>query len=139
MKSFANFSDVALLKKNKLKITKNRIAVLNVLQNSFKPLNHSEIMESLDNSQHWDRVTVYRILSEFTDKKLIKTLHSNERMTYFELIKPLEEQHAHWVCEKCGKIECLKEDSYEFSIKKSDVFFINSIEILIKGNCGNCH
>ncbi|MCB1141088.1 MAG: transcriptional repressor [Leptospiraceae bacterium] len=126
------------LKKNKLKITKNRLAVLDILQQSEKPLNHSEIMEKLDSNQNWDRVTIYRTLGEFEEKKLIKSLLSSERITYFELVDTLNE-HAHIYCENCGKLECLREDMFSFSLKNPELFSISTVEILVKGTCKDCH
>lgn len=125
------------LKKNNLKITKTRLAVLNILQKSPKPLNHSEIMGLLDSEQNWDRVTIYRTLGEFEEKKLIKSLLSSDRITYFEFSETFD-HHAHIFCESCGKMECLKESMFQFSLKDSVGYSLNSVEILVKGICKDC-
>jgi Fur family ferric uptake transcriptional regulator len=125
------------LRDNHLKITKTRVAVFNILLSSQKPLSHSEIMEKLDTEKTWDRVTIYRTLSEFEEKKIIKTLLSKERTTFFEIIDTLKE-HAHITCEICGKMECLIDEMFHFAIKEAGDYQIRSVEILVKGICGNC-
>ena len=125
------------LRDNHLKITKTRVAVFNILLSSNKPLSHSEIMEKLDSEKAWDRVTIYRTLSEFEEKKIIKSLLSKERTTFFEIIDTLKE-HAHITCEICGKMECLIDEMFHFAIKKVGEYQIRSVEILVKGICRNC-
>ncbi len=125
------------LRDNHLKITKTRVAVFNILLTSHKPLSHSEIMEKLDTDKSWDRVTIYRTLSEFEEKKIIKSILSKERTTFFEINDTLKE-HAHITCEMCGKMECLIDEMFHFSIKEAGTYQIRSVEILVKGVCGNC-
>ncbi|MCC6275002.1 MAG: transcriptional repressor, partial [Leptospiraceae bacterium] len=69
-----------------LKVTRSREAVISVLQNSSNPLTHLELMEKLPKDESWDRVTVYRTLSELEEKKVLRSVSSNERITYFELV-----------------------------------------------------
>jgi len=125
------------LKENHLKITKARVAVFKILATSRKPLSHSDIMEMLDSEKNWDRVTIYRTLSEFEEKKIVKSLLSKERTTYFEIMDSMSE-HAHITCEVCGKMECLLDEMFDFSIKKACDYQIKTVEILVKGICGNC-
>lgn len=126
-----------LLRNHNLKVTKSRIEVLKVLKSSHKPLNHSEIMEKLDRSHSWDRVTIYRTLGEFIEKKIVKSILSLDRVTYFELIDSHSE-HAHISCLECGKMECLDENEYKFILENSKGFEVKSTEILIKGICKEC-
>lgn len=127
----------AILKIHNLKITKSRLEVLRVLKQSTKPLTHSEIMEKLDRSQNWDRVTIYRTLGEFTEKKIVKSILNIDRVTYFELVDSHPE-HAHLSCLECGKVECLEENEYKFVLENSKGFEVRSIEILLKGICREC-
>jgi Fe2+ or Zn2+ uptake regulation protein len=68
-----------ILHRADLKITRSRLEVLKILYHTHKPITHTYIMEHLPEKDTWDRVTVYRTLSEFTEKKIIKSLPSNER------------------------------------------------------------
>ncbi|MDX1958408.1 MAG: Fur family transcriptional regulator [Leptospiraceae bacterium] len=126
-----------ILKNNNLKITKSRIAVLELLSESSKPITHSEIMENLADAENWDRVTIYRTLGEFEEKKIVKTILSNDRVTYFELQDSLHE-HAHLSCDSCGKMTCLNKEQFHFSIGEIVEFKLNRVEILLKGICKNC-
>jgi Fur family transcriptional regulator, ferric uptake regulator len=132
-----NQDSIDALKNHNLKVTKSRLEVLKVLQESEKPLTHSEIMERLDHSQNWDRVTIYRTLGEFSEKNLIKSLMSQDRVTYFEL-SGTHPGHAHVTCLDCGVMECLDEGDYQFSLKDGREFSVQSVEILVKGICKDC-
>ncbi len=126
-----------ILRSHNLKVTRSRIEVLKILQSSHKPLSHSEIMEKLDRSHSWDRVTIYRTLGEFIEKKIVKPVLSLDRATYFELLDS-QSEHAHISCLECGKMECLEQDEYKFILEKSRGFEVRSTEILIKGICKEC-
>ena len=128
-----------ILHKADLKITRSRLEVLKILYHTHKPITHTYIMEHLPEKDTWDRVTVYRTLSEFTEKKIIKSLPSNERITYFEIKNEAKPEHSHLVCDSCGKMECFNEDSYKFQFKKNvQDFRVRSLEIIIRGLCKNC-
>ena len=127
-----------ILHKSDLKITRNRMEVLRLFYNSNKPITHNYVMEHLPEAENWDRVTIYRTLSEFAEKKIIRQLISNDRVSYFELIKD-ESSHGHFVCDICGKIECLKSDSLKVEITKQNFKYqIFSFEVLAHGKCGEC-
>lgn len=135
-----NFQDddiISVLKENHLKITKTRVAVYKLLINSTKPLSHSEITELLKGESTFDRVTIYRTLSEFEEKQIARSLLSSERTMYFEIKEPFKE-HAHITCEVCGKMECLLDENFHFSIKETGSYQVTSVDILVKGKCGEC-
>lgn len=72
-------------------------------------------------------------------KKIIKSLPSNERITYFEIKNETKPEHSHLVCDVCGKMECFSEDSYKFHFKENTQDFrVRSLEIIIRGLCKNC-
>ena len=88
-----------ILHRADLKITRSRLEVLKILYNSQKPITHTYIMDHLPEKDNWDRVTIYRTLSEFTEKKIIKSLPSSERVTYFEIKNETKTEHSHLVCD----------------------------------------
>ncbi|MCB1180173.1 MAG: transcriptional repressor [Leptospiraceae bacterium] len=128
---------IETLKRNKLKVTKSRVEVLNILQNSRKPLTHSEIMGKLDHSQNWDKVTIYRTLGELENRNVLKSFLNKERITFFVFFD-LKKEHGHISCEKCGRLECIPSDSFELIWKKPDDFKVESIELIIRGYCKDC-
>ncbi|MCP5497493.1 MAG: transcriptional repressor [Leptospiraceae bacterium] len=127
-----------VLKEKGLKATKTRIEVLNLLQKSKKPLNHSQVMEMLPGGYQWDRVTIYRTLSEFEDRSIINSLLSKERITYFEIKNIKAENHSHLICDNCGSIECLKKDFIDLSSLTINGFKVKTVEISYRGLCKSC-
>src|ERR1700733_4912557 len=100
-----------LLRKAKLRRTPVRAGVIEVLAKSSRPLGAVEILEKLP--PHTDAVTVYRTLNTFTKEKVIHRVRSEDRVWRYALggesSKSSPHHHPHFVCEECGKVECLKD------------------------------
>ncbi|GBF51791.1 FUR family transcriptional regulator [Leptospira ryugenii] len=132
-----------ILKQIGLKVTKNREKVISILQESNRPLNHQEIMEKLPKDESWDRVTIYRALADLEEKDLLNSLHSTDRVTYFELKKDdgkhNSKVHGHLICNQCGRIECVEEawDGIPTS-KQLNGFRAESVEVVFRGKCKIC-
>lgn len=132
-----SFEDV--LHNADLKITRSRLEVLKIFYLAKKPLTHQSIMDDLPKNESWDRVTIYRTLSEFSEKKILKLLISNDRISYFEL-RQHEKSHGHFFCYDCGKIECLHDTMIDVNIKfNHSKHLIQSFEILVTGKCEACN
>lgn len=121
-----------------LKVTRARTTILRILHQASKPINHTDIMDELPKDKQWDKVTVYRTLSEFEEKRIVKSLNSGNRSKYYEFIETGGFQHhAHRFCNRCGKLQCLDLPNIEDWVKQQD-FLIQDIEILIRGVCRTC-
>jgi Fur family transcriptional regulator, ferric uptake regulator len=121
-----------------LKITRSRMEVLRLFYKIKKPVTHHYVMDNLPLEENWDRVTIYRTLSEFSEKNILRQLISSDRLSYFELKKE-NHYHGHFVCNQCGSIECLNEKIITVSFKIEDSKYkIDSYEILLTGICGDC-
>ncbi|TGN14349.1 Fur family transcriptional regulator [Leptospira ilyithenensis] len=132
-----------ILKKIGLKVTKNREKVISILQDSRRPLNHQEIMEKLPKDESWDRVTIYRALADLEEKNILNSLHSADRLTYFELKeeggRTVSLAHGHLICNVCGKIECIDDPWNGIpSTKQLKGFSTDSVEIVFRGTCKSC-
>jgi Fur family ferric uptake transcriptional regulator len=129
-----------ILKKAGLKVTKNREELIQVLQNTHKPLSHQEIMELLPHEKSWDRVTIYRALSDLEEKNIIKTLLSGDRVTFFELKETVHhgENHAHLVCNICSTVECVSTIPGKLPFQNDMEFEVSSIEMVLRGKCKSC-
>lgn len=130
---------IEILKAVGLKITKNREQVISILQDSDRPLNHQEIMEKLPKGQSWDRVTIYRALADLEEKKILNTMLSGDRVTYFELKEKLSlhNHHGHIICDSCGLIECV--DDLDNHVPKTlNGFKIQTMEVTFHGQCKTC-
>ena len=89
-----------MLKNNGFKITAARLEILKIFSTINKPVNASFIFNKL--IKKTNEVTVYRIISSFEEKGLLKKVDLRKDSTYFELNA---DHHHHMVCVKCGEIE----------------------------------
>src|SRR5215813_11076562 len=99
-----------LLKRAKLRRTPVRGGTLEVLARASRPLGAVEILEKLP--PHTDAVTVYRTLNTYTKKGVAHRVRGEDRVWRYALGDPHDSaphQHPHFVCEECGKVECLRE------------------------------
>lgn len=133
----------AALVKSKLRRTPVRAGVLEVLAKSARPLGAVEILEKLP--PHTDAVTVYRTLNTFTKKNVIHRIRGEDRVWRYALGDPehtTAHQHPHFVCEDCGKVECLKDAAIPHDFVKSlgvgPRYKTNYPEVVLHGICPKC-
>jgi Fur family ferric uptake transcriptional regulator len=100
----------AQLKASGLKRTPMRVAVMELLGRATGPLAAPQVLEALPDTA--DTVTVYRTLNTLTDKKLLHRVRGDDRVWRYALSahagRPRHD-HAHFVCEECGSVECLRD------------------------------
>lgn len=128
-----------ILKSLKLKITPARVAVLELLSISDKPLSVEDIYKKLARKDI-NNVTVYRTLASFKEKGLVKEVYLNKDFVSYELAA---HHHHHIVCNGCGDIEdidlCLDNQTVSGITKQSKKF--SSIEdhsLEFFGTCKKC-
>ena len=126
-----------------LRRTPVRAGVLDILQKSSRPLGAVEILEKLP--PHTDAVTVYRTLNTFTGKNVLHRVRGEDRVWRYALGDPQEtaaHQHPHFVCESCGKVECLKgaeiPEGFVRSLGVAAAYAIRYPEVLLHGLCPKC-
>lgn len=88
-----------ILKNSNLKITKNRLLVLEFLILNSKPLSVEDIFKKLKTA---DQVTIYRILNQFVLKDIVYQTDFRSGKAYFEF---QNHHHHHIVCKDCGHFE----------------------------------
>ena len=99
-----------------LKLTSARKELLEILSAEKKPISFDDIKNKIS----MDKATFYRNISKFeTDKK-----------RYYEI---QNSPHAHFICNSCNYIECLKDSSF---IKLEGYKVLDTI---FKGICKNCN
>jgi Fe2+ or Zn2+ uptake regulation protein len=128
-----------ILKKNKLKSTRQRILLLEAIINSEKVFSANSLHERIKNRM--DLVTIYRILSILLEKKIIREIVSNETTKFYELSCEHNPVHPHFICDKCKNIICLGEiDRKEIANleKYSEDNLIKTIIIQFTGTCNKC-
>ena len=108
-----------------LKATPNRIALLQYIYDAKQPLSYEDIKGVLV----MDKATFYRNMAKFEEALLIKGIESTDKRRYYEFHHGSE--HAHFVCNDCGKVECLDEGAVDIPGYRVD-------NIVLKGSCSLC-
>ncbi len=94
-----------LLSHHGINKTKSKISILLKLSQSPEPLSAQQIHEQLESC---DLSTVFRTLSQFKEKNLVREVNLDEGFLRFQLILDNDEKdphHHHYVrCRNCGKI-----------------------------------
>lgn len=119
-----------LLKKNNLKITKQRLEILNLINK----LDDDATIKNISNETKIDNSTMYRIIELFLEKNIIeKNLNCNDEI-YFKI----KEKHIHYIkCIKCHKKEKIEICPIENIEEKG--FKILNHKIEIDGICNDCN
>ncbi|MDE6480255.1 MAG: transcriptional repressor [Muribaculaceae bacterium] len=123
-----------------VKPTANRILVLKELAKSSHPINLADLEISL---HPMDKASIFRVLELFSDKDIIHVIEDGSRSLKYELCHGMDhhsvsDQHAHFYCEKCGVVECLKEIDLP-SIAMPEKYKVKSVNLMFKGICPNCN
>lgn len=129
------------LKKNGLKNTKHRSAILNILDMSCQPIAAEQIFhETMKMNLSINLSTVYRTLEILSDKNLVtKLIIDGDNRTLFEINHMLHKHHL--ICLGCKKIlaveHCPLED-YEIILAKETNYTIAGHKLDIYGYCPEC-
>jgi len=103
-----------------------RQLVIEALSNANMPLTQEDIKRQIADA---DKVTVYRTLNKLLEIGLVRKFEEEGR-SFFELALDF---HAHFICEKCKTIECIKISKnilpHSYTLK----------DVLFKGICQNCN
>jgi len=136
-----------LLKKNGLKVTTQRIAILEVLKS--KPDKHLTAEEIYDYvKKKYPEIglaTVYRTIQLLSELNLIDKLNLDDGYVRYEIgRKSCEEtshHHHHLICLDCGKIYAFQDDlleTLEERIMETMGFAVQDHEVKMFGHCKEC-
>lgn len=128
------------IKRAKLRCTASRIAVLQLLAECDVPQSHAEVSDSLV-PQGYDKSTLYRCLVEMSDAKLLSRLELGDhawRFAYHRGKEHHREDHPHFVCVDCGKVECLPDVKVQVQPKRGTKAPAQITEVTLKGHCDEC-
>ena len=120
MDKIINLTDIT-----NIKLTTARKSILELLINSNKPLSYEDMKENIS----MDKATFYRNITIFEEENLISSFESNDKKRYFEIKK---NQHSHFICSSCSKVECIHE-KLDFNLPEYKIE-----NIIIKGICKDC-
>ncbi len=92
-------SEREILRKNHLKSTPTREAVLSLLKSNHSPFSVEDIYTSIECA---DKVTIYRTVKDLALKGIINQVDLGASRAYFEYS---HSHHHHLVCTNCEKVE----------------------------------
>lgn len=136
-----------LLKSNGLKVTTQRVAILDVLQSRpDKHLTAEEIYEHVkEQYPEIGLATVYRTIQVLSDLHLIDKLNLDDGYTRYEIGSGHEAKeahhHHHLICLGCGAVMSFQDDmleTLEQRIEESMGFHTVDHEVKLYGYCNKC-
>lgn len=136
-----------LLKGKGLKVTNQRIAILEVLQERpGRHLTAEEIYEFVkEDYPDIGLATVYRTIQLLSELELIDKLNLDDGYARYEVGKsgkiPTSHRHHHLICLECGKVISFEDDlleTLENRIKELMEFEVKDHEVKLYGNCKDC-
>jgi Fur family ferric uptake transcriptional regulator len=130
------------LKEHHLRVTPIRLELLSYFTKERRAISHADI--ELHYNHQLDRVTIYRTLNSFIENGLIHKVSDNSAIAKFALCNHKdcahnhEDNHVHFKCIICEKIECLHQLSIpNFNLPKN--YSITAANLLIEGKCASCN
>lgn len=125
-----------------LRSTAPRVAVLRELQAARAPLSHAELVEALGH-EGYDRVTIYRNLTDLTEAGLVARADLGDHVWRFELKReggPHAGSHPHFTCTECGAVTCLPEEVVKVASARGAPKSVaaRKVEIQLRGLCDRC-
>ncbi len=120
-----------------------RQAVLDLLGRQGCALSAFEIEAELDRSQRRvARASIYRVLEELEQLKLVGRVEVGQGIARFEPLHPGgDHHHHHFVCNRCGELVPFSDDELEKAIDRVALrldFDVSDHDITLRGSCRAC-
>ena len=125
-----------LLRSLNIRVTSQRLMVIGELITSEKAMTAYHIHDAL--SQALDLATVYRILSHFKEKELVREIRNTSGVCYYELACHHHPAHPHFRCEQCDELICLDEIDFQKALDSISTKNIQINSITLSGRCDKC-
>ena len=131
-----------MLKGHGVDPTPLREAVFRSIGEESRPLAAAEIKAAVQHEMPINKVTLYRILDLLVDKGLVKRLSAGDRAFRYGMGETRHHpDHPHFVCSRCGVMECLGPDLLPVGIKKFQTKgkrIIKHVDVRFEGVCERC-
>ena len=127
----------SLLKEYDLKVTPQRVAIVEELYNHGH-MNIDDLYKKLlDKFPSISLATIYKNVNSMIEKLFIAEVKIPNAKSVFELT---EAEHAHCVCSSCGKIQDIEinvEDALG-QLSTITTFKVDSVDLVFTGVCEDC-
>lgn len=131
-----------ILKTHGLKVTQNRVDILEIFQSSNYALSYNDLDAQLKSKL--DKVTVYRTLKSFEKTGILhEVLDGGSQVKYALECKngcnheENHEAHAHFKCDSCEKTFCLETVTIP-NLKVPKGFQVEKRHVSFQGLCESC-
>ena len=95
---------VDLLRTHGMRITKNRVQILESMLKAEKPLSLDEIQgRSCNGAESPDYATVFRVMTLLENLQVAQKVNLNRACSYYELVNP-QQHYDHIICTECGRV-----------------------------------
>ena len=137
----ANTDAIEILKRNKLKHTKQRVRVLEDISANATATSQPMLEKKL--GKEIDRVTLYRILNTYVNKGILHRIVDLNGTANYAICSSAcsaeqhHDEHVHFNCTNCYKVYCLATKVPEISVTEG--FKANSISLIAYGICKECN
>ena len=133
---------VELLRANGMRITKNRIQILDTLLRAGKPLSLDEIQKRARVAGDApDYATVFRVMTLLESLQIAQKVHLNRPCSYYELVNP-QQHYDHIICTECGRVTLMIDscpvERVERKIEKQYGFSEIRHSLEFFGKCPEC-
>ena len=128
---------IRLFSDHKLRLTKPREAVFELLKKADRPLSHVELMSA---SPDMDKVSIYRTIETFIRLGIVTSVPHGWKQRY-ELAAPFRPHHHHFLCLQCDMVEEIESDQLEKMIQifaQYQGFKVTGHTFEITGLCKKC-
>ncbi len=121
-----------------------RRALLELLGAQECALTAVEIEEALSargKGRRVSRASVYRILDELEQVRLVQRVETGQAMVRYERVCEHEEHHHHLVCDSCGLVTPFSDEALESAIETLSErvpLAVSEHEIVLHGSCRDC-
>ena len=128
-----------LLDSAKLKKTKPRTAILEILLKTTRPQTVEEIIFAIGKTRI-NKVTVYRTLESLIEAGLTHRAFVSDGKCHFEMADKCTEHqcHPHFVCTDCGQTQCLPQATVPMAGNTPAGFTIERQQVRLEGLCPDC-
>lgn len=120
------------------RMTAPRMQVLAAMLGANRVLSHHDIEDMLG-AARLDRVTLYRVLDWLVEQGLAHRIAGPDRVWRFSVTGEAHETHAHFQCNRCGKVLCLDElSARKVMLQLPAGCRPERMELTVTGVCAEC-
>jgi Fur family transcriptional regulator, ferric uptake regulator len=121
------------------RVTRTRVAVLEILLAADQSLTHDEIGLALaEQGIKHDRVTLYRTLDWLVESGVAHKMAGDDRARRFGVAASGPHEHAHFHCDRCGKVVCLEGLQPAVAVNLPGGYQLDRAELVLHGACPTC-